>query len=294
MNGRRLHRVLLGLYPPPWRRRYGEELLALLAERGSGWRDVPNLLLGAVDAWITARPRPQPLMAVPLAAIPPAELPAAVPESALRKKPAGHGIVALEPPEGVMSRRRFMRRMLLAGTALLSLEFVGGTINFLWPQLRAGLGAKFEVGTLADVLAQEPNFAKGWPYAFNPAHVFLVNVPAAMELALGNDVSMPNPAAGDLLALWRKCPHLGCLVPAPCDSVTRYQCRCHRSTCNILGEKMHEGPAERGLDRFAVTIERSGMIVIDTGQITRGEPNRGPDALTFRDPHAWEATCAET
>ncbi|HET7520432.1 MAG TPA: Rieske 2Fe-2S domain-containing protein [Candidatus Limnocylindria bacterium] len=288
MSGRRLHRMLLGLYPPHWRRRYGDELLALLAERASGWPDVPNLLLGAVDAWTRSRPRPQPVAATPLlAASAPARAPMAV-------RAASHGVVALEPPEGVMSRRRFMRRMLLAGAALLSLEFVGGTINFLWPQLRSGLGAKFEVGTIADVLAEEPNFAKGWPYAFNPAHVFLVNVPAAIELALGRDVSMPNPAAGDLLALWRKCPHLGCLVPAPCDSVTRYQCRCHRSTYNILGEKMHEGPAERGLDRFAVSIDSNGVIVIDTGQITRGEPNRGPDALTFRDPHPWEATCAES
>ena len=35
---------------------------------------------------------------------------------------------------------------------------------------------------------------------------------------------------GGLLALYWKCPHLGCLVPLPCEEVTRYQCRCHRST----------------------------------------------------------------
>jgi nitrite reductase/ring-hydroxylating ferredoxin subunit len=204
-----------------------------------------------------------------------------------------YGIVATSPALGEMSRRRFMRRVLGAGAGLLSLEFATGTISFLWPQIREGLGARFRVGTVADVLAAEPRFANGWPYAFNPARTFLVNVPAATELALGHDVSKTNLAASDLLALWRKCPHLGCLVPAPCASVTRYQCRCHRSTYNILGEKMHEGPAERGLDRFAVRIDADGTIVIDTSEITRGAPNLGPENLTFRDPHPWDATCRE-
>jgi len=192
-----------------------------------------------------------------------------------------------------ISRRAFMRRMLAVGTALLTVEFAAGTVNFLWPQIRKGLGAKFRVGTVDDVLAADPRFANGWPYPYNPARAFLVNVPAAKELALGHDVSLTKLATADLLALYRKCPHLGCLVPAPCESITRYQCRCHRSTYNILGEKMHEGPAERGLDRFAVSVEQDGTIVIDTGLLTQGPPNRGPDSLMFRDPHPWEATCAE-
>lgn len=186
-----------------------------------------------------------------------------------------------------------MRRVLGVGAGILTLEFLAGTANFLWPQIREGLGGEFRIGTVASVLAIEPRFANGWPYAYNPARMFLVNVPAAKELALGNDVSITDIGADDLLALWRKCPHLGCLVPAPCESVTRYQCRCHRSTYNILGEKMHEGPAERGLDRFAIRIEADGTIVVNTSEITRGEPNRGADALTFVDPHPWEATCSE-
>ena len=97
--------------------------------------------------------------------------------------------------------------------------------------------------------------------------------------------------AADLLALWRKCPHLGCLVPSPCESVHRYQCRCHQSTYNILGEKMLKGPAERGLDRFAVLIEDDGTIVIDTAQYTQGPPNLGPDHLAFTDASPWDATC---
>ena len=293
MSGpRRLHRLMVACYPHAWRQRYGDELLEVLADRRSGWRDLPNLLAGALDARLNLRLRPTNglLLAAP-------QLPVPAPPSARVSLPTPPerrpGIVSSKPPRSVMSRRGFLRRVLGFGTALLSLEFAAGTVSFLWPQIREGIGAQFRVGTIADVLVAEPRFANGWPYAFNPARVFLVNVPAARELALGHEVSMPDPAAGDLLALWRKCPHLGCLVPAPCESITRYQCRCHRSTYNILGEKMHEGPAERGLDRFPVRIEDDGTIVIDTSQRIQGPPNRGEEALSFHDPHPWEATCAE-
>jgi hypothetical protein len=54
---------------------------------------------------------------------------------------------------------------------------------------------------------------------------------------------------------------------------------------------MRAGPAERGLDRFAVRIEADGMVVVNTAEIIRGAPNRGPAALTFSDGHPWQATC---
>ena len=38
-------------------------------------------------------------------------------------------------------------------------------------------------------------------------------------------------------------------------------------------------------------IEDDGTIVIDTAQYTQGPPNRGEAALSFHDPHAWDATC---
>jgi hypothetical protein len=44
----RLARLIVGLYPRRWRRRYREELLALLEEHRSGPRTVANLALGAL------------------------------------------------------------------------------------------------------------------------------------------------------------------------------------------------------------------------------------------------------
>ncbi|MGH2446199.1 MAG: ubiquinol-cytochrome c reductase iron-sulfur subunit [Candidatus Limnocylindria bacterium] len=193
------------------------------------------------------------------------------------------------PSRNTISRRGFLRRMLGAGVGVLSLEFLGGTLAFLWPNLTEGLGAAFKVGTLDDILAAEPRFANGQPYSFTPARAFLVNVPAARALASEEAVSVPDPAASDLLALWRKCPHLGCMVPDLCDTRNRFECRCHGSTYNILGEKLEKGPAERGMDRFPVTIEDDGTVVIDTREIIRGAPE---GTVTFRDPHPPDVGCA--
>jgi hypothetical protein len=44
----RLSRLMVGLYPRRWRRRYGDELLALLEEHRSSPRTVANLALGAL------------------------------------------------------------------------------------------------------------------------------------------------------------------------------------------------------------------------------------------------------
>ena len=41
---------LVRLYPAPWRRRYGDEFLALLADEGVSPRVVLHVLLGALDA----------------------------------------------------------------------------------------------------------------------------------------------------------------------------------------------------------------------------------------------------
>jgi cytochrome b6-f complex iron-sulfur subunit len=184
-----------------------------------------------------------------------------------------------------------MRRMLGVGTAILAVEFVSGTIAFLWPQLRAGLGAKFSIGTIADIVAKQPSFANGWPYAVGPARTFLINVPAAKELALGHEASVSNPTGTQLLALYRKCPHLGCQVPGLCDELKRFTCLCHGSTYNILGEKLKEGPAQRGMDRFGVLVDADGVVVIDTSQYTYGALNRGLDHLTFVDAAPYDRKC---
>jgi Rieske Fe-S protein len=188
-----------------------------------------------------------------------------------------------------LSRRSFMRRMLGAGVGLLSLEFVGGSLAFLWPGTADGVGVEYELGSLADVNLAFPSWAAGTPAEFRPARAFLVNVPAATEMALGNPTSVPRPAAAEILALWRRCPHLGCMIPAACESRSRFQCYCHQSTYNILGEKLELGPAPRGMDRFPVRIDDEGVVFLDTREVISGPPK---GVLTFRDPYPLDVGCA--
>ena len=220
------------------------------------------------------------------AAMPSPAAPASLPSIAASLPTAPPiGVVATTPPAGEMSRRRFLRRMLAAGVGLFCSSSGSAPSAFLWPQIRPGLGAKFKVGTIDSILAtQQPYFANGWPYAYGPARVFLVNVPAAKELALGNEVDIPTPVAADLLALWRKCPHLGCLVPAPCESSRTLTNAAATRAPTTSWARSSRRPGRARPDRFAVLIEDDGMIVIDTAQYTQGPPNLGPDHLTFYGP----------
>ena len=43
---------LIRLYPPAWRRRYGQELAELLAAQPASFRTAVDLVAGAVDAWL--------------------------------------------------------------------------------------------------------------------------------------------------------------------------------------------------------------------------------------------------
>ena len=187
------------------------------------------------------------------------------------------------PPVGEISRRNFMRRVLGVGVGILSLEFLGGTFAFLWPNLTEGLGADITLGTADDVLSQAPEWAEGLPYIYNQANLFFVNVPASKARVEGNGtVSQPVPDPGtdvdeelplpdrSVLALWRKCPHLGCQVPQLCDQSQWFECLCHGSKYSVLGEK-RDGPAPRGMDRFTVIVE-NGAYVVRTSEVISGPP----------------------
>jgi cytochrome b6-f complex iron-sulfur subunit len=173
-------------------------------------------------------------------------------------------------PIGEMSRRSFLRRVFWVGTGLLTLEFLAGSVNFLWPNVRTGLGGKFTLGKASDIAGAQPSWTEGQPYAFGKARVFFINVPAAKAFVLGSSEKVADPG-NDVLALYRKCPHLGCQIPALCDKSNWFECLCHGSKYNIIGEK-RAGPAPRGMDRFKVTPLADGAYEIDTSAIESGPP----------------------
>lgn len=181
------------------------------------------------------------------------------------------------PPIREMSRRRFMRRMLGAGVGLLSLEFLGGTVAFLWPNITEGLGADVTLGTAADVVDRQPEWAEGLPYIYPQANLFFVNVPAAMGRVEGTGERVDDPGE-EVLSFWRKCPHLGCQIPQLCDASQWFECLCHGSKYTILGEK-RDGPAPRGMDQFAARLE-GDVYIISTREVISGPP---PGTVTFDD-----------
>ena len=195
------------------------------------------------------------------------------------------------PPTGEITRRGFMRRMLGVGVGILSLEFVAGSIYFLWPNLTEGLGAQITLGNADAVNSAAPDWQFGLPYIYNQANLFFVNVPAAKARVEaegqpaegipdpGTDVSpdLP-PSERSVMAFYRKCPHLGCQVPQLCDQSQWFECLCHGSRYTILGEH-RAGPAPRGLDRFTVNVT-DGAYVIDTSELESGPPT---GTVTFDD-----------
>lgn len=198
------------------------------------------------------------------------------------------------PRAGDISRRGFMRRMLGVGVGILSLEFLGGTLAFLWPNLTEGLGAEIALGSADDINTLAPEWQNGLPYVYNTANLFFVNVPAskARVEAEGQPAeSIPDPGTDvdpalpledrSVLALWRKCPHLGCQVPQLCDASQWFECLCHGSKYTVLGEK-RDGPAPRGMDRFEVSVA-DGVYIVNTREVISGPPvgtvtfdDRGP------------------
>jgi cytochrome b6-f complex iron-sulfur subunit len=172
-------------------------------------------------------------------------------------------------PIGEMSRRSFLRRILWVGTGILTIEFLAGTVNFLWPNVRTGLGGRFTLGSAADIASAQPDWTSGQPFAFGKARVFFINVPAAKALVEGSGETVADPGA-DVLALYRTCPHLGCNIPPLCEQSHWFECLCHGSKYTILGEK-RAGPAPRGMDSFAVTLT-DGVYAIDTSAKVSGPP----------------------
>jgi cytochrome b6-f complex iron-sulfur subunit len=181
------------------------------------------------------------------------------------------------PPVGEITRRQFMRRALGVGLGLITLQFIGGTVAFLWPQLEGGLGTVVPLGTAEELNQAAPEWRNGTPHPYQPARMFFINVPAAMAFVEGEQTDVPDPG-DEVLALYRKCPHLGCQIPPLCQASLWFECLCHGSMYTILGER-RAGPATRGMDRFDVALE-DGVYMVDTREIVAGPPQ---GTVTFDD-----------
>lgn len=177
-----------------------------------------------------------------------------------------------EPVQGI-SRRTLLRRSLGAGVALWLTEVGAGSISFLWNTIGGGRTA-VRVGTLEQIAGIDSAlpFRRGFPMYVQQARAFVVLVDPDIDAF----VPGTDPTGGGVLnvrALSQRCPHLGCR-PNPCIEDFWFHCPCHQSRYDRLGIKPkgngNFGPAQRGMDRFAVEVDADGVLTIDTGHVTLG------------------------
>ena len=180
-------------------------------------------------------------------------------------------------PETIgVTRRQFFNRssVLMFGLGLSG--FGAGVLAFLWPQLSGGFGSAIKVGLVSDVLNEIRN-NNGFLYRAE-GRMWLTEYPnGAVEKArtvyssaelTGMEAGLNLGLDGGVIALYQKCPHLGCRVPE-CGTSQWFECPCHGSQYNQVGEK-RGGPAPRGMDRFAMSVGSDGSLTVDTGTIIQG------------------------
>ena len=192
-----------------------------------------------------------------------------------------------------VSRRQFFNRAAVTMMSASIGAFGVAVVAFLWPRAGGGFGSKVNVGRLDDLLVQIRN-EKGFVYK-PEARTWLTGFPAnALPKARAAYASQPSGLSGmeaGVVALYQKCPHLGCRVPE-CKSSQWFECPCHGSQYNRVGEKK-AGPAPRGMDRFGVSIS-NGSVIVDTGAVfngpaigvnTTGQEAEGPHCITGGGDH---------
>lgn len=207
--------------------------------------------------------------------------------------------VALAPwsppdPEALgVSRRQFFNRATVTLTSAgIGAFAAAGFVAFLWPTATGGFGQPVNIGKIDDVkdgIRDGSGFfyapsARTWITAYPPDAL-----PAAGAVYAESIVSGMQQG---LVALYQKCPHLGCRVPQ-CVTSQWFECPCHGSQYNQVGEKK-AGPAPRGMDRFPLTVGANGDVVVNTGTIvpgpaigtnTTGQEAEGPHCITGGGKH---------
>ena len=229
-------RWLLRLFPRAWRERYGNELLELLTETGLSTRDLLDILRAALDA----RLRPQLPVLRPSAA---AGLMAMSDERLSQVQPLARQLASRPHSSAPLTRRTFLRNTVLGSVAVAALQLTGGLVAFAWPHKTSRFGSKI-------IVPRERIPAIGAaPLRVRDGRFLLIN----------ND--------DGLLALYWKCPHLGCTVPWAADE-GRFHCPCHGSIYDRHGVLI-KGPAPRPMDLMPIETDPAGNLIVDTGAIQK-------------------------
>lgn len=168
-----------------------------------------------------------------------------------------------------VTRRQFFNRGILAGILFAAASLGAASLAMIWPPVkRGGFGGKINAGKLTDIF--DAIDLKNAPFYVPEARSYVARYPAeslpAAKKAKYPAAILRNLEAGFVVEN-QKCPHLGCRVPW-CASSQWFECPCHASKYNRVGEK-RDGPAPRGLSLVAAEVV-DGDLVINTGIILPG------------------------
>ena len=161
-----------------------------------------------------------------------------------------------------VTRRTFVKGTFWTGLGVTLLGFVGIFLDFFWPRGVEKFAGPYPVGNIADY---KPGDA---PVAFKAAQTWIVYLDP-------NDTrESAGSGAEGLLALWQKCPHLGCAVPWRGGFNFNgedgwFRCPCHGSTYTKAGFRIF-GPAPRSMDTFELTVDAQGNLTVHTDRVNPG------------------------
>ncbi|MDA0256695.1 MAG: Rieske 2Fe-2S domain-containing protein, partial [Chloroflexi bacterium] len=178
-------------------------------------------------------------------------------------------------PDLELSRRRFILGAFWTGLGVSLAGSVGVFLDFFWPRGIEKFGGPFALGNVADF---EPGDN---PQLFIAAQTWIVNLDPAETRAGGSG------GGEGYLALWRKCPHLGCSVPwRPTFQLREgedegwFRCPCHGSTYTKAGVRVF-GPAPRSMDVFELSVDDEGNLTVHTDRVLSGSPENFARARTL-------------
>lgn len=176
------------------------------------------------------------------------------------------------------SRRSFLRVSAFASLNLGLAAWLGSFLGFFNLRHPTGFG-----GVVTVAKARIPKVGDD-PVRISEGKFWLVNLQGAQGDVLGIG------GAGGLMALYWKCPHLGCSVPwiaafqgaqVNFPGVNGwFRCPCHGSTYSRAGIRVF-GPAPRPMDTMELALNADGSVNINTGKITFGTTDNPLRAVPY-------------
>jgi cytochrome b6-f complex iron-sulfur subunit len=168
-----------------------------------------------------------------------------------------------QPGSPIVSRRRMLQVSFWTGIGAMVAGMAACGLDIIYPSKVTGFG-----GTVSVPAGSVPK--PGEKVQIGEGRFWLVNLTA-------------EQGGPGLLALWWKCPHLGCTVPwqptfiwpDPSTGALKsgwFRCPCHGSTYTDAGIRVF-GPAPRSMDTMEITVSGSGDLTVNTGARVNGGPD---------------------